>query len=664
MNGGLRSTPLLYPAAAFAAGIVLAVSTAPEQWYAAGVLLAVSIGILIAGSSYTAAIGVIAAIGCSVMGLDLPPEPDVSKLTPLTQVEALVIDAKESDSGSRIIIETTHTDPRFKAIAYIKSGEALFRKGDIVRVNGVWRTPRTAPEVPYEFSMAPYCFRNDIGALCDVDRFEIIAYGHITPGQVERARDRVSKLIRCSGVTTPTADLLDGILIGESDSIDRETRERFADAGLAHILAISGTHLAVIALFLSLAFFPLRLGGARRLALAATLAATWGYVVLTGAPASVVRAAIMASFVIAGRTLRLPTSGFNSLCAAAIAILLFSPKALYSPGFQMSFLAVAGILAFADKLTIRSTKYQVVRIISSWIAVCVSAVAGTAGVSACLFHQFPLTFLIANIPVVILLPPFMGCGILLILFGIVGLDTTWLSPVADWLYNAIDNIARLANGVEWNQLEGLWFPAWTLVFYYGALLLLYLALERRRHLYGVSAAIAMATFVSLSMICSPKPREKEFYKLSDPFCTPLVIFDSGNAWILSDTPERHRQALLNRLEARLREPLAIRGIDSLRVAPDTIDTPFFRRNGNLATVASTDIVFIDRQDDVRQLTRRPTYAVVGGHYRHNIERVVEELHPDTVILSPSLDFAIENKFAARLDSIGVPYTRSAYRYWK
>ncbi len=174
----------------------------------------------------------------------------------------------------------------------------------------------------------------------------------------------------------------------------------------------------------------------------------------------------------------------------------------------------------------------------------------------------------------------------------------------------------------------------------------------------------MVTFVCLSFICAPRPEAKSIYKLSDPFCTAWVVFDKGNAWILSDVPQRHEEALLARICWRLREPLAIRGIDSLRIAPDTITDGFFNRKGQFAAAGSTDIVFIDRENEVVRLKKRPRYAVVGGHYRHNISKVVNIVSPDTIVLSPSLDFAIEQKFAAQLDSLGYPYTRSEYRYWK
>lgn len=588
---------------------------------------------------------------------------DLTALTPATEVTATVTDARESDSGSRLIVETG-APIRVKAIVYIRSAEALFHKGDIIRFNGLWERPDAAPDIPCEFSMAPYCFREGIAGICHADRFSVVAAGGHEPSWTEKARERAAYAIRESGVDSQTADLLEGILIGNTDAIDGDVRERFSEAGLAHMLALSGTHLAVITAFLSLQFIPFRLGGKRQWGWLATMAAMWGYVVLTGAPSSVVRAAVMASFVIAGRVAGLPTSGLNSLCAAALAILLFSPAELYSPGFQMSFLAVAGILMFAPRLVSRRVHNPLLRLLNSWGAVCVSAVVATGGVSAWLFHRFPTAFLVSNLPAALLLPLFMVGGIALIFLSMAGIKAAWLAVSLDWLSRMLNGVAETTNSLWWHQVDGIWFPAWTLAFYYGSLLLLYLAVERRGPIFACSAAIMAVTFVGLCAICAPRPPSRELYRVRDPFCTAWVVFDDGRAWLLSDAPDRHKEALRGRIAWRIREPLAIRNIDSLRTAPDSIQTPFFRKSGNRAVAGETDIVFIDRTSDVVRFDRRPRYAVVGGHYRHNIKAVAELVNPDTIILSPSLDYEIEKKFAARLDSSGVNYLQAAYRYWK
>lgn len=642
----------------------MAVELQQWSWWIAAALSATAIAALLAHKRYPGALAAFSALGCAAMSLNLPDRPDLSRISPDTYVTATVTDARESDSGSRLIVETT-TPIRIKAIVYVKSGETLFHKNDIVRVNGVWLRPDYAPDVPYEFSMAPYCFRNGITALCHADRFNIISSPkNHKPPVAERLRERLSDAIRNSGVDGHTADFLDGILLGESEALDSDTRERFSKAGLAHMLALSGTHLAVITAFMAFVFFPLNLGGKRRWAMAATALAMWCYVVLTGAPASVVRAAVMASFVIAGRAMALPTSGINSLCGAALAILLFSPKELYAPGFQMSFLAVAGILMFAPKLTAAKIRNPLLRALNSWCAVSVAAVVATGGISAWLFHRIPAAFLLSNLPAALLLPLLMTGGIALTLLTLAGIRVPWLAASLDWLCEAINGIADMVSTLWWNNIESIWFPGWTLVFYYGGLLLLYIAMERRKPLSWCSAAIVLATFFALSRMLPPKPAGRELFRIRDPFCTAWVVTESRNAWLVSDAPERHKEALRARVAWRLRVPLAIRNIDSLLTAPDTTNTPFFKKNGNKVAVGSTDIVFIDRAEDVAKLKRRPKCAVVGGHYRHGIEAVAAQVNPDTIILSPSLDYSIEQKFAARLDSIGFAYLRQAYRYWK
>ena len=112
-------------------------------------------------------------------------------------------------------------------------------------------------------------------------------------------------------------------------------------AGTYHIFAVDGLRIGLLAGIclglLRLLQIPRALCGA------VVLPVLWFYVGLTGWPASAVRATIMASVVIAGWALRRPGDLINSLCAAALIILMWQPEQLFQPGFQLSFLVVACI---------------------------------------------------------------------------------------------------------------------------------------------------------------------------------------------------------------------------------------------------------------------------------------------------------------------------------
>lgn len=254
--------------------------------------------------------------------------------------------------------------------------------------------------------------------------------------RMEHWRNRVGDALAYSGMRSETAGFLQAVLMGERSYISPETREAFSRTGVAHVLALSGTHLAVIALMMSVIFFPLRLMGRRRWEWMATLAALWGYALLTGLSPSVTRAVIMVSFVLVAQTRRWQTSPLNSLCAAALLILVFRPFDLFAVSFQLSFAAVASLLMFAEMLTV-DTRRAWLRTLSQWVGVSVAAVAGTAPLAAWYFHTFPVAFLLTNIPAALLLPPIMAGGVLVLCLASAGIPCGGVVWLTDTLYNII-----------------------------------------------------------------------------------------------------------------------------------------------------------------------------------------------------------------------------------
>ena len=132
-------------------------------------------------------------------------------------------------------------------------------------------------------------------------------------------------------------------------------KQAFSQAGLAHILAVSGLHIGVITIILSALLFPIRGPRMNKFKFFTILACIWFYVAFTGLSSSAIRAAIMVSFVYASKIFLRKHSSINALAASAFFILIFSPNAIYDIGFQLSFLSVTGILLWANNLLPRSS---------------------------------------------------------------------------------------------------------------------------------------------------------------------------------------------------------------------------------------------------------------------------------------------------------------------
>ncbi|MCH7497701.1 MAG: ComEC/Rec2 family competence protein, partial [Candidatus Marinimicrobia bacterium] len=202
----------------------------------------------------------------------------------------------------------------------------------------------------------------------------------------------------------PQAGLAVGLLLGDRGGIDNDFRRRINDLGVGHILAVSGLHVGFIALVLVTLARILPIGRNGRLAVVSL--GLLGYVVLTGAPPSVVRAGIMAFLVLWGRTLERPVSLWNLLGAAAIASLLMNPRTLFTASFQLSFAAVAGILHVSLRLRawIKATprgawlyQWRAARFALDLLLISLGAQVGTLPVTLSIFHAFSAYALLANL---------------------------------------------------------------------------------------------------------------------------------------------------------------------------------------------------------------------------------------------------------------------------
>ncbi|HHT02661.1 MAG TPA: DNA internalization-related competence protein ComEC/Rec2 [Firmicutes bacterium] len=204
--------------------------------------------------------------------------------------------------------------------------------------------------------------------------------------------------------------LLAGITLGERSAITDEMTVIFQDAGIGHLLAVSGLHVGIVA---GAFFFALRwLCGTNRTAALASIPLVFFYVLLTGVQASALRAGLTASVVLCGRALRKEHDSVNLVSLAALLLLLINPLSLHQIGFQLSFAATYGILLLYPRLTnILPVCYG--RLQLFWQALLVSLAAQLAVLPLLIWHFGRLCLLapIVNVLLVPLLSPLMICGL-------------------------------------------------------------------------------------------------------------------------------------------------------------------------------------------------------------------------------------------------------------
>ncbi|MEQ9442867.1 MAG: ComEC/Rec2 family competence protein [Cyclobacteriaceae bacterium] len=193
------------------------------------------------------------------------------------------------------------------------------------------------------------------------------------------------------------------ITLGLKSHLEREVQEAYAATGAMHVLAVSGLHVGIIYLILNFLLAPFRqlpkVGTA--IYITGCIVGLWLYALLTGLSPSVQRAAVMFTFIIIGSTLRRQSDIYNTLACSAFLLLWIDPFLLYSVGFQLSYLAVFGIVYLQPRIYAWcSPNTKVMDWLWQLTSVSIAAQIATFPLGMYYFHQFPIYFWISNVVVI------------------------------------------------------------------------------------------------------------------------------------------------------------------------------------------------------------------------------------------------------------------------
>jgi competence protein ComEC len=198
------------------------------------------------------------------------------------------------------------------------------------------------------------------------------------------------------------AALADALLLGRRETLDRALADRFAKSGLVHLLAISGTHVALIGAALLLLARAARMP--RRAAVAATLALVAAYLAVIGAPPSALRSGIMMALALTATVLQRPTAPLAPVAAAALVLVVADPMVALDIGFQLSFAGVLGLILLRRPLLVRIPegwrRGPWTRPLADSLATSLAAFLATAPAVAHHFGQVAPVSIAANLPAV------------------------------------------------------------------------------------------------------------------------------------------------------------------------------------------------------------------------------------------------------------------------
>ena len=263
-------------------------------------------------------------------------------------------------------------------------------------------------------------------------------------------RHQLLQRYRQSGIEDEEFAVVAAMTLGDKSAMTQELRDVYAVSGASHVLALSGLHLGIIYMLLSMLVMGRRF---RFVAQALVVLGIWSFALLVGLPASVVRAAVMISVYALLSLLGRNRMSVNALALAAIFILLVSPDSLFDVGFQLSFAAMLAILTvqpLLERLVRREWLFDhpVVRWLWGLTTVSLAAQVGTAPLVAYYFGRFSTWFLLTNLIVIPATTAVLYVALASLLLPVL---TVVLVRIVGWLDSALSYIAAL----PFASIEGL-----------------------------------------------------------------------------------------------------------------------------------------------------------------------------------------------------------------
>ena len=556
---------------------------------------------------------------------------------------------RKSDTKGKIYAE------KFRTVLY-DNGIYTYRPGDIVSATGILRDARTKDIVPDAADYNRYLYLQGVNSVLWLTKEEMYpiskASDNTLSNILDKARAATTNAIIDSGVGSDASAFLTAVIVGDDSYLQPDTDEAFRTSGLAHLLALSGLHVGIIIMFITVCLSwmrPSRYG--YRIFYILIIAASFAYAAFAGMTPSVVRAACMVAVLCVSAIFQRRANVYNSLCVAIFLWLVINPLWLFAPGFQMSVCAVLGI-------TIALRAVNAYRIRRTWVKkalrifiVPMAAMAATAIPAMAYFHTFPLYFLPANILASIAIAPMMFCGVLLAIATMTGIGHGALAYACDRLYAFIEFSAKTFGGDSGVVHT---YPSMLTIFCcLAAVAAFFFFLYRPRSIMRISMLCCACIFIALSSSFDRSRVSIDAYILSGGTSTDMLLADADSVYLITDATGINAANIRTLRQQRYRDMLLRRTTNAeLVLLSGNFTRHEFKRSGDILTCGKHRFLLVN-SDSLASPSERCEYALVCRGFKGDIKKVA--LHADTIVIGTSVHYTRRRRFVAFMDSAGIPY---------
>lgn len=563
-----------------------------------------------------------------------------------------IIDNESSMKVNASIVETingckNHTEYNKKITLTIQGNDYLLHPGNLILFENRL-SPIKNMSNPEEFDYKTYCnhlylynqqflYRNE---------YKIIGESHTLTTYCSFLKNKLTKFILSNHFLDENSqNFLITILLGSKEYFNSNIKESFVNIGLAHILALSGLHVAIIAYFIYLILFPLDYIINKKYRIGLTVIILALYAMLTGLSASVSRATLLFAFGFIALRINRKINSYNILCAIAIILLIINPNNLYDVGFQLSFVAVLSILIFTYSFRQFELKNSIARYILNLIIISISAVIGTGIISAFYFNNLPVLFIIPNLIIVPLLPIILSIGVCALLF-----NSSLLSNIFNTIYNTIEQFVKVIDNLPYSNIDYIYVTQIILVIYFIIIFTCIYYLYKRKILISTIILICGIVLIVVSLNVY-KPINNSLIIFNSYNSTPILIQEEESATLMPTITNED----LNEFKKYHKRYISKYHLTNLSIYNgDTQENHII--NPNIVQYNGKNIrIITSSKDNENELNIPVDYLVITKKYYSNIYKLIEKYKPKLVILSGDIYEKQLEKLIKDLDKIGTDY---------
>jgi len=518
-----------------------------------------------------------------------------------------------------------------------------YQYGDVLVVKGSPRLTGGSGN-PGEFDYKAYLALRNIYHQHFVRGGEAIQSGYAPPGRVMafalKGRQWAEETLHRYVDGEREQAIASALVLGVTDGLDNELLDAYSATGSMHILAVSGLHISIIYLILLRFLSPLnKLKGGRWVVALISLGVLWLYAFVTGLPPSVLRAVTMFSFLAVARPWSRSTNIYNTLAVSAFLLLWFDPFLLFSVGFQLSYIAVLGIVYLYPRILLLWEPENMIAVeIWKLGAVAIAAQIATFPLGLLYFHQFPNYFLLSNLLVVPL-------SFVVLVLGLLILATSFMSLVAAAVGFCLELVIRFLNGIvfvlegfPFSRIENVYITPVQCALLFTFIIFILALAEYKRFVYLTAGLVTITLYAAVQWAHFERDVNAQriaVYKL--PGHSAIDLIDRGQAFFLGDSIAADGQ----QIRFHVQPHRLIRGVGMVR---DGRRLAHSFNGCRLLVWGGKKILLIDDKNFALPAHVVVDWIIIGNNAVADLNEVSKGVDCSRVILDSSNSFFFASRF--------------------